>query len=459
MPMRRWISTWLAVLTVAMAATAAETDAPPATEPPAHADTDTARAILVRFFAETAEGARRPLAEQFGTVAPMDWAAVTALLHETAPRPDLAPGTHTLETPAADTVPAVRYVLRVPDGYDPHAAAGYPLVVACHWTNSTAERAMEWIRWVLGSDMNRYLVACPDAPDPGPYRPGRVTDTYPLEVLADVRRRANVNADRVVLTGYSRGGYQSWATALFSPGRWAGIVPVASCPNTEAGLLCSRMYLENVLRLPIQAHWGDRDIIAGQTKGINTLSQKAADWFATRADTRFEGIAYEGQGHDLDLRREPIRAFLGRVRRDPFPRAFVYLFHRLHQGRAYYVRATKAGATEVDFHDRMIVRGVRLPEQVPGALQRIWKRKGYHLTVRMPEGENRILITARNLAEVEVDVPAQRLAWTQPVRVTVNRRTRLAGREGVDWVCLLEEARRTYDFQRLVAGRVTVPAR
>jgi len=214
-----------------------------------------------------------------------------------------------------------------------------------------------------------------------------------------------------------------------------------------------------VLRLPIQAHWGDRDIIAGQTKGINTLSQKAADWFATRADTRFEGIAYEGQGHDLDLRREPIRAFLGRVRRDPFPRAFVYLFHRLHQGRAYYVRATKAGATEVDFHDRMIVRGVRLPEQVPGALQRIWKRKGYHLTVRMPEGENRILITARNLAEVEVDVPAQRLAWTRPVRVTVNRRTRLAGREGVDWVCLLEEARRTRDFERLVAGRVTVGAR
>jgi poly(3-hydroxybutyrate) depolymerase len=420
---------------------------------------DDARALLQDFFAETDADARRTLAERFGRLAPADWAAVTRMLHATAPRPDLAPGTHTFESPAADPIPAVRYLLRVPAGYEPNGPQGLPLVVACHWTNSTAERAMKWIRWVLGPDADRYLLACPDAPDPGVYRAGRVTDTYPLEVLADVRRRANVDADRVVLTGYSRGGYQTWATALCSPGRWAGAVPIASAPISEAGLRCSAMYLENVLHLPIQAHWGNRDIIRGQTDGINTLSKAAADWFAGRSGNRFEPIEYEGQGHDLDLRREPIRTFVARVRRDPFPRTFTYLFHRMYQGRAYYVRATEAAAPEVDFRERVPVRGVRLPEQVPGALQRIWNRKGYHLAVRMPEGENRIIVTARNLAEVAVDLPAERLDYATPVRVIVNNRLRYARQEDVDWVCLLETARRTRDFERLVARRVTVRAR
>ncbi|MEA3367865.1 MAG: hypothetical protein U9R68_07110, partial [Planctomycetota bacterium] len=83
----------------------------------------------------------------------------------------------------------------------------------------------------------------------------------------------------------------------------------------------------------------------------------------------------------------------------------------------------------------------------------------YHLTVRMPEGENRIIIRARNLAEVAVALPAERLDFAKPVRVYVNHRTRQAKRQPVDWVCLLETARRTGDFERLVAGRVTVPTR
>ncbi|MFO8012638.1 MAG: hypothetical protein R6X20_04945 [Phycisphaerae bacterium] len=455
--MRPCLPTWLALLAVTTAATvAAASGAPEASPAPAAAD---ARALLARFFAEPDAGARRPLAERFGEVAPDDWTAVTALLHATAPRPSLAPGTHAFETPAADPVPPVRYLLRVPDGYEAHAPEGMPLVIACHWTNSTADRAMEWIRWVLGPDADRYLLACPDAPDPSVYRAGRVTDTYPLEVLADVRRRANVDADRVVLTGYSRGGYQTWATALFSPGRWAGAVPIASAPISEAGLRCSTMYLENVLRLPIQAHWGDRDIVRGETDGINTLSKAAADWFAKRSAACFEPIEYEGQGHDLDLRREPIRAFVARVRRDPWPRTFTYLFHRMYHGRAYYVRATQAAAPEVDFRERVPVRGVRLPEQVPATLQRIWKRKGYYLAAQMPEGENRIIVRTRNLAEVAVDLPAERLDYTKTVRVIVNNRMRYARQEGMDWVCLLETARQTWDFERLVARRVRVRAR
>jgi hypothetical protein len=150
---------------------------------------------------------------------------------------------------------------------------------------------------------------------------------------------------------------------------------------------------------------------------------------------------------------------VARVRRDPFPRQFAFLFHRLYEGRAYYVRATEAAGPEVDFHDRVPVRGVRLPENVPAALERIWERKGYHLAARMPEGENLIAVLARNLAEIEVDLPAERLDFARPVVVAVNHRTRYSKVHPVDWFCLLETARTTYDFERLVAGRVTAAAR
>jgi len=283
--------------------------------------------------------------------------------------------------------------------------------------------------------------------------------SHPLRVLADVRRRANVDSDRVVLTGYSRGGYQTWATALFSPGEWAGAVPIASAPISEAGLTCTTMYLENVLNLPIQAHWGDQDIIRGQIVGINTLSRKAADWFKAHQAEQFEPVVYEGQDHGLALERDTIRTFVAEVHRDPFPRDIRFLFHRLYQGRAYYVRATQTATPEIDFHQRVPVRSVRRPEDVGPALARIWKRKGYHLTVRMPAGKNLIAVMARNLREMEVDLPAERLDFAKPVRVYVNHRTRYAKQRPVDWVCLLETARQTGDFERLVAGRVTVPAR
>jgi len=432
---------------------------PPATEAPAQEDPVAARDLLERFFREADEDARRTLAEQFGEVVPSDWKAVKRMLHEAAPREPLTPGTHEFKATGGDPVPPIRYVLRVPEGYEPNRPHGLPLIVACHWTKSTAERAMKWIGWVLGPDLDNYLVACPDSPDPDIYRAGRVTNTYPLHVLADVRRRANVDADRVVLTGYSRGGYQTWATALFSPGLWAGAVPIASAPISEAGLVTSRMYLANVLNLPIQTHWGDRDIIKGQAEGINTLSKKAAEWFAGKNAEHFEGIEYEGQGHDLDLEGDRIRAFVAKVRRNSWPERIDFLFHRLHEGRAYYVRATKAAVPGIDFRDRVPVRGVRLPEKVPEALQRIWTRKGYHLTVRLDAERNLIAVMARNLTEVAVDLPAERLDFARPIHVTVNSRTRYGKQQPVDWACLLETARETYDFERLVGRRVTATAR
>jgi len=412
--------------------------------------------LLKAFFAEEDAARRAPLAAAFGALAPKAWDDLKAMLHACAPRPDLVPGRHRFRTPGGDGIPPVEYVLRVPQRYRPNAPNGWPLIVSTHGTGGSGEKAVSFFERLLGADAEAYLIAGPTSPQGGAYEAERLTIEYPLHVLADVRRRANVDSDRAILGGYSRGGYTTWGTVLFSPGEWAGAVPMASWPLTEAGSHAATFYLQNVLNLAIQAHWGENDIMPGQAKGINTLSREAAAEMKRLHASRFEGIEYAGQGHGLKLRQDPIRTFLQTARRDPFPAECKFIFHRLYQGRAYYVRATAVARPEFDFRKRRVLRIAR-KEDLARAKRAMWKREGYELTVRMPPGKNLVAVFARNLKGVEVALSAERLDFARPIRITLNGRTVKNVKQSIDWVELLETARQTYDFERLIGGRVALP--
>lgn len=419
---------------------------------------DGAEARLRAFFAEDDAARRARRAAEFGAVAPKAWDEVKAMLHRCAPRPDLGPGRHTFQTPGADGIPPIQYTLRVPQGYQGNAPKGWPLVVSTHGTGGSGEKAVSFFERQLGADAEKYLIAGPDSPQGGVYEAGRLTIEYPLHVLADVRRRANVDSDRTILGGYSRGGYTTWGTILFSPGEWAGAVPMASWPLTEAGSHAVTFYLQNVLNLAIQAHWGEKDTTPGQTKGINTLSREAAAEMKRLRARHFEGIEYAGQGHGLKLKKETIRTFLETVRRDPFPAECKFIFHRLYQGRAYYVRATAVAKEEFDFRKRRVLRIAR-KEDLAKAKRALWKRDGFELTVRMPPGKNLIAVFMRNVKSVDVALAADRLDFSRPIRITLGGRTVATAKRDLDWAELLETARQTYDFERLIGGRVSLPVR
>ncbi|HUU09919.1 MAG TPA: hypothetical protein VM431_05205 [Phycisphaerae bacterium] len=447
----RWLLECLAVFVplAAAGARAAEPAPPPAD----------AVAILRAFFAENDAARRADLAARFGPLAPAAWDDLKAMLHRVAPRPALAPGRHTLRMAGGDGIPAITYTLRVPQGYVADGPRGWPLILSTHGTGGSGEKAVEFIEHLLGPDVEKYLVAGPDSPRGGVYEAERLTIAYPVRLLADVRRQANVDADRCVLTGYSRGGYTTWGTVLFSPGEWAGAVPMASWPLTEAGSAGTVLFLPNVLNLAVQAHWGADDIEAGQKEGINTLSRDAAAEMKRLGAKHFEPVEYAGQGHGLDIRKDKVRAFLEAARRDPFPADCRLLFHRLYQGRAYYVRATAtATATEeFDFRARRVLKVAR-KQDFDKAKRALWRREGYELTARLPPGKNLVAVFARNLKEIEIDLPAERLDFARPITLTVNGRTAKTLRGPVDWTCLLETARETYDFERLIAGRIRLPA-
>ncbi|HOI53627.1 MAG TPA: hypothetical protein PLP01_00085 [Phycisphaerae bacterium] len=409
--------------------------------------------VLRAFFTEQDVQKRALLARQFAEVAPPQWPVVIQMLHRTAPFPSLAPKTHALETPADGDAPGVRYLMRIPPAYRHDAGVAWPVVIGCHGTGGSAGGFMDYVEVMLGPDADKYVIVCPEAPTVGVYRPEASMIDYPLRVLDDVRRRVNVDSNRTVLTGYSKGGYTTWGTVLFSPGQWGGAAPMAAWPMTEAGTAGTTFYLENVLHLAVQAHWGEHDILPGQTQGINTLSRQADDGMKALGAARYEGIQYAGQGHQIDLDGPRVRGFIAGARRDPFPARFRMVFHRVSLGRAWYVRAVTGSKPDFNFAARQTLRADK-PMDAQEARRMILEREAFEINVTADAGKNSLDIRATNLREIEMELSPLRMDFGRAMTVKANGLKLLDGTQAVDWVELLETARRTCDFERLVGLRL-----
>ena len=410
-------------------------------------------AILRDFFAEPDAGQRAALAAKFAAVAPKSWDDLRAMLHRAAVYGDLKPGRPTFQTKGEGVVPAINYVLRVPANYKSDGGAGWPLVIACHAMGGTGEGFVGFVENLLGPDVENYLVACPDSPDGGDFHATRVVEEYPLAVLDDVRRRANVDSNQTILMGYSKGGYTVWLTALFSPGEWAGVVPMSGFPLNQAASAGATIYLPNVLDLSIQSHWGEKDILAGQTQGTNTFNRDVVAEMKRLGAKKYEGLEYPGEGHGLTLKTAKVRAFVAAARRNPFPEQGHLIFHAAWQGRAWYVRVVAAARPDFDFSKQVKV-SISSPEELPQAVRAYFSKAAFDLQVRLRAVDNTISVMEKDLQEMEIELPAEKLDWTKPMRVLVNSRPIFAGKRAPDYAELLETARRTYDFERLVAGRV-----
>jgi hypothetical protein len=436
-------------------ARAAETSLPATA--PASPGTDEARSTLRAFFAENDAAKRKPLAEKFATLAPKSWDEVRRLLHVAAAFSDLPPGRQSFKTEGDKVLPPISYTVRIPAAYRAASAEGWPVIIGCHSTGGDGPGFISFIEGILGDEVEKYVVACPDAPEGGVYHAGRAMTDYPLAVLDDLRHRVNIDSGRVVLTGYSKGGYTTWGTVLFSPGDWAGAVPMASFALTEAGLPGLTLYLPNILNLAVQAHWGENDIEPGQKEGINTFNRQVAAEMKKLGAKKFEGLEYAGQGHGLKLQNDRIREFIAAARREPFPEQGRLLFYAAWQGRAWCARAVACARDDYDFKQRRTVNVSRL-EDLPAATRAMLLKEAFEIQVRLRPTDNTLAVTTRGVKDVEIELPAEKLDFTRPLTVTLNGRTVLAGKRAVDWVELLETARRTHDFERLIAGRLTATA-
>jgi predicted peptidase len=131
---------------------------------------------------------------------------------------------------------ALRYLLYLPEGYDPGGEA-WPLLLFLHGAGERGDsldlvKAHGPPRLVEEGHAFPFLLVSPQQP------PGAWWDPAALAALLDdVEARHRVDPDRVYVTGLSMGGFGTWALAILQPDRFAAIAPV--CGGGEAEGVCA----------------------------------------------------------------------------------------------------------------------------------------------------------------------------------------------------------------------------
>ena len=415
-------------------------------------------ASLVRaHWGERDADARAALARRLASHADYRPSRLGEWLHAGVPYDDLVPGTKTItvEAGAEGTRPVA---LVLPEAYRRDRA--WPLVYALHPSGEPAGRWAEQVRRMLGSRAREFVIASPE------YRQNYVAVKPPFvaehaAVLDAVARRVHVDANRVYVFGYSKGGFAAWYATLYFADRFAGTVALAAgfdvAPGPDGFW---RQFVQNVAHVPVLNAWGDRDPLV-----IRDLAEKPAGTFAE--SNRWFTQALRGMGlpitnievvggvhNQLAPPGEAIVDILNR-RRVVDPPRVGHVFRHLHQASSYWLEgltwegdswgepwparaAAQAGESEASVLARTL-------EPLLGRLTGV--RDGQVIRA-----------TRRHIGDVVIWFGERSINWDQPVTIEVDGKVVFSGKLAPDAGLALARAKATMDFERLTFAGIRVTA-
>lgn len=146
------------------------------------------------------------------------------------------------------------YLVQLPPGY--HHQRQYPVLMLLHSHREKAGPMMQ--RLAPLAAQHGYILAAPlwegDAASPA-YRFTPNEHAIVLDSLRDLRRRFQVDSDRVFLFGWEQGADAAFDIALSHPDQFAGVVPM----NGVARSFLGERYWPNAQYLPFYIVQGDRN--------------------------------------------------------------------------------------------------------------------------------------------------------------------------------------------------------
>ena len=189
-------------------------------------------------------------------------------------------------------------------------------------------------------------------------------DSFPLQALAWASQRYPIDRDRVVLIGYSMGGYGTWNVGLRYPDRFAGISPMAGGisrkENTGPRDEPSRALLGNARLLPSFFLHGNADPV------VPVRFSRTIDAELTELGADHTYIEVEGEGHHLrsflegDEDSQRLQEWIAARRRDPHPRRVEHTALGAYHGASYWVRidalADKTARVEAEVAEGNTIR-------------------------------------------------------------------------------------------------------
>jgi len=200
-----------------------------------------------------------------------------------------------VEIPETDTDPASAYAVQLPPGYTP--TRSYPLLIVLRAEGRSLETTLDL--WA-GSNpyngvgqKNGYIVIAPEytTEDARYYEYTPFSHDAVIAALNDVRRRFQVDSDRVYLAGNGMGGDASLDIGMAHPDLWAGIVSFTS--RIDKGALNG---MNNSPLPPLYMVGGarDRDCLDKNDSSLTRLMQRGNDVvYCEYEDRGFESYAEE----------------------------------------------------------------------------------------------------------------------------------------------------------------------
>lgn len=275
--------------------------------------------------------------------------ATSSLIAQTLPS---GPQVQTFFSKADDTEQP--YGLYIPKNYDSNKK--YPLVIMLHGagsnhrlslrrvfgkSNANGENDVEATKYFPEWADVDYIVASPYARGTMGYQGVAEKDVW--DVVADVKRRFNIDEDRTYLTGLSMGGGGTLWIGLTRPDVWAAIAPV--CPAPPAG---TEVYQPNALNLPVHFFHGDND------PAVNVNVSR--DWVKKLKDAgaNVSYQEYPGVGHDSWVnayKDEFIFTWFKQFKRNLYPDRVRFSTAQYKYNKAYWVefdQITPGTAASID---------------------------------------------------------------------------------------------------------------
>jgi poly(3-hydroxybutyrate) depolymerase len=236
------------------------------------------------------------------------------------------------------------YGLYLPKNYDPNKK--YPLVMMLHGAGSNhrlalrrvfgksnaegetdVEASREFPQW----DDVDFIVASPYARGTAGYQGIPEEDVY--AVLDDVKKRFNIDENKMYLTGLSMGGGGTLWIGLTRPDIWAAIAPV--CPAPPAGTFD---LAANALNFPIHFFHGDADPVV-PVAGTQKWVQHLQDIGVEVSYKEFVDVKHDSWVSAYD--NEFIFEWFGHAERNPYPDRVKFVSKQYKYNKAFWVQFDK----------------------------------------------------------------------------------------------------------------------
>ncbi len=346
--------------------------------------------------------------------------------------------------------------VHVPDDYDP--TRPWPLVVTLHGQGGKAQPMLRMTRQMLGNRADEFIIVAPQ--DIGPLgftEPDRVV-ARPRQLVRGIRRAFQIDNDRIYLLGYSLGSHNTWMATVMHSDLFAGIVPLATPLQVVGETLLYEELLANCRNTAILFCWGKNDTLlpdgSPHPKGGNAATNRIlSKTIVDLGFERFEAVEFPDKDHfGVAPPPDKLSELIGQERRR-FPTHVHQAYRLVGQSRAYWLQSGKLQGQPLP--DGRIDIPVD-PREDPRAAHRKYLIKKLGLVEGRIDGQT-IRLETRRTGNVILLLSDELIDLDKPVRILRKNRKRFRGRIQRDLRVMLEEAARSWDFDRLYTARVVIP--